>query len=371
MWSAEQTANGGQWIGRLQSQTAAPGWAVVELDPVAEGAVGRAYQIPDDPEVPSVMVELNFPRGIAGRHNLQQAPIYTFHPSRGEVFPRDRMPELFPNAWAAEAIDLEIDFSGDHLEFGFRTPASDGKGRLRRVPHTVPPQPADNLMRWPEFVAFASKENSGQIFRGQSAPHRLRTSFHRSPRKDLVRYRLVDIPEIYRSLACQLRTYFDLLNPEHTGSFYSLIQHHGYPTPLLDWTYSPFVAAFFAFERLDRSASHVRIFVFDRDSWVADLPQIPLVTFTAPHFSMVDVLSLENSRMVPQQATAALTNVDDIEYYIQYHEVVHGKKYLHRIDIPVSDRDIALAQLRLMGITAGSLFPGLDGTCRAMAAKNF
>jgi hypothetical protein len=371
MDTSAQRQNSGQWVGRVESETAAPGWAVVELDSIGNGALGRAYHIPDDPAVPSVVVDLGFPQGIFGRHNLEKAPIYTFHPSRGEVFAHDRMPELYPNAWAAEITDLEIEFFENQVEFEFRTPQSEGKGRLFRVPANEPPEDADDLMTWRDFVDFACRNSPGYIFRGQSAPHRLRTSFHRSARKDLVRYRLNDIPEIYRSLACQLRTYFDLLNPEHTGAFYSLIQHHGYPTPLLDWTHSPFVAAFFAFEKPDASATNVRIFVLDRAAWVADLPQIKLVTFTAPHFSIIDVLSLENNRMVPQQATAALTNVDDIEYYIQYHERIRKKKYLRRIDIPVSDREIALAQLRLMGITAGSLFPGLDGTCRAMAAKNF
>lgn len=368
---ANNEANGGQWVGRVDSETAAEGWAVVELDPVGNGARGRAYHFPDESEIPSVFVDLFFPDGIIGHHRRSQAPIYTFHPSKGEPFERDGMPELFPNAWAAETTDLDFDFNGDDLGFEFRTTNSEGRGTLRRVPQHHAPEPPERVMNWEEFVQYASGESNGRIFRGQSAPHRLRTSFHRSSRKDLVRYRRDDIPEIHRSLACQLQHYFDFFNPEHTGAFYSLIQHHGYPTPLLDWTYSPFVAAFFAFERPHATAANVRIFAFDRDAWERDFHQVKLVTFTSPHFSMIDVLSLENNRMVPQQATAALTNVDDIEYFVQYQEVFMGKKYLKRIDIPATERDAALAHLRLMGITAGSLFPGLDGTCRAMAAKNF
>lgn len=368
---AEPRRNSGQWVGRANSQTAAEGWAVVELDGIAGGAIGKAYHFPDDPAVPAVFAELAFPDGINGHHVRMQTPLYMFHPMRGEVFSRDRLPEIFPDGWAADTADLDFEFVGDELRFQFKTTQTEGNGRLRRVADEEPASPSDRRMSWQEFVAFASSHNNGNIFRGQSAPHRLRTSFHRSSRKDLVRYRMVDIPEVYRSLACQLRHYFDPNNPDQTGAFYSLIQHHGYPTPLLDWTFSPFVAAFFAFERADPSSPDVRIFAFDRAAWEADLPQIKLVTFTGPHFSMIDVPSIENNRMVPQQATAALTNIDDVEFYIQYHEAILSKKYLHRIDIPAADRDVALAQLRLMGITAGSLFPGLDGTCRAMAAKNF
>jgi hypothetical protein len=37
--------------------------------------------------------------------------------------------------------------------------------------------------------------------------------------------------------------------------------------------------------------------------------------------------------------------------------------YLQAIDLPVSDRSIVARDLATMGITAGSLLPGLDGAC--------
>jgi hypothetical protein len=158
------------------------------------------------------------------------------------------------------------------------------------------------------------------------------------------------------------------------AAFVNLAQHHGYPTPLLDWTYSPFISAFFAFrtvKRTYRKLASARIFIFDRQQWCADMPRFAGVSPSPPHFSFVSPLAINNSRLVPQQAVSTVTNLDDLESFIRFHELRNNKTYLRVFDIPVSERAEVMNELRLMGITAGSMFPGLDGACEQLKEQFF
>jgi FRG domain-containing protein len=207
----------------------------------------------------------------------------------------------------------------------------------------------------------------------------LRTSFHRAGRANLERFLNEDIPRLHKHLSARTRHIFDISRkPEEHGAFVSLAQHHGYPTPLLDWTRSAFVGAYFAYRKIRNSDAmkasedqKVRIYVFDREQWTGELIQLNKLVPALPHFSLLDALAIENNRMIPQQAISTITNVDDVESYIGFVEITRTKTYLQAIDLPAQERPTVINDLQQMGITAGSMFPGLDGACEALKEQYF
>lgn len=115
----------------------------------------------------------------------------------------------------------------------------------------------------------------------------------------------------------------------------------------------------------------VRIFVFDERQWCTHYGQVQNLVTRHPHFSVLKALAIGNERMVPQQAPSTLTNVDDVEGYVRAREVERGATYLEAIDLPMSSRSRVMQELSLMGITAGSMFPGLDGACEELRERFF
>jgi FRG domain len=186
-----------------------------------------------------------------------------------------------------------------------------------------------------------------------------------------------DIPALSRHLSARTKHVFRLEEQNDFGAFVNLIQHHGYPTPVLDWTYSPYVAAFFAFRGItNRQAAEapaeakVRILVFDSAAWMRYLEPVVQLVHPKLFVTVREFAGIENERMIPQQAASTVSSVDDIETYIRSKET-EGRSYLRAIDLPVCERKQVIRELSYMGITAGSLFPGLDGTCQELAERYF
>jgi hypothetical protein len=101
------------------------------------------------------------------------------------------------------------------------------------------------------------------------------------------------------------------------------------------------------------------------------LPQFHPFVLPRLGISLVDFLAIENERMIPQQGVSLQSNVDDIETYIRPIENEFNVTILEAFDLPLADREGVMQELRYMGITAASMFPGLDGMCEELKERNF
>ncbi len=366
----------GQWIGKYSGTS--EGMIIVNVDDRGAYYEGAAFLHEANQTIPGAAATFKTPnknRAFQVHTNI----ILPIDPRTGLVATPDNIKSLNPDAVLSNHADVTGSWDDASLTLAWTTDA--GVNGTCVLPRSRAGEPSELVALekgWNEYKAYvASLEGQRHLFRGQNKPWRLRTGFHRRGRADLIRFLSEDIPSLHRRLSASTRHVFDLRTPDENGAFLNLAQHHGYPTPLLCWTYSPYVAAFFAYRGISNAEAakadpgqKVRILVFDQAQWRADLPQPLALVSYFPYVSIGEFLATENERMIPQQAASTLSNMDDIETYIRSKES-EGKKYLLAIDLPVCDRPLVIRELGYMGITAGSLFPGLDGACEDLRERNF
>jgi hypothetical protein len=369
----------GQWIGRF-SGTNSVGTILINIDDMGTHYAGHAVLYNDNTLLPHVFALIRTQDKGNAFHLCPD--LLSVHPHTGEPAAWDQIAPLFaPNIIFPKRADVDLEVNDKTLKVRWKTEI--GTVGSAEIPKTRAGEPTEytplpDINSWEKFKTFVNPlEHRRYIYRGQRELHRLRTSFHRTGRADLIRFSTNDIRTLHRYLSQRTTHIFNLAIPDENGAFFNLVQHHGYPTPLLDWTYSPYVSAFFAYQRAKNSEAavasadeKVRIFMFDQRLWRESFPQFPKVTGCPPHFSIMEFIAIDNERLIPQQSISSVTNLDDLETYIRTKES-DDRKYLQIIDLPLRERPLVMRELSVMGITAGSLFPGLDGACEELKERFF
>ena len=178
------------------------------------------------------------------------------------------------------------------------------------------------------------------------------------------------------------------------------MRHHGVPTRLLDWSYSPFVALFFACEERDAALEN------DAAVWMVNTSLIekkvcglapglitnfvePLDLSSADHFKALALYAfdgvdrreglvahflprLPNARMASHQGTFLINCNHRVQFQDSLRSMMGNgaeDEWIKKWVFPYSLRPQILEYLFRLNIHPLSLFPDLDGLGRLVALK--
>jgi hypothetical protein len=251
------------------------------------------------------------------------------------------------------------------------------------------------LNTWQEFLGILENFTDRWVFRGQSSDYMITTSLERACNDYQIS--LSKAPGVEAQLIRDFKRRYSgdgrdiVLND--TLYCLALMQHHGAPTRLLDWTYSPFVAAFFALEKSVSSTSIVwclngdwclkqaaliagrdLIDARNTDETRNDKSFKPLYMRKKP-FKMVFIENpyLFHERLIIQQgvflcpgdiSTKFEINIKSLDGWTKKSSIVKL-----RFQMAKQDHLRALMELQSMNVGNAVLFPGLDGFAQSLKQK--
>jgi len=261
-----------------------------------------------------------------------------------------------------------------------------------------------NLQTWEEFETAVARDLRFQwdwdiemgvyprIWRGQAdAEWPLATTLERAVGRDL---RLRDYLYLMSSVVPEVETFtgkewafpsLDVLNAwlnDHSAAnvekilegFMVYLRHHQFPSPLLDWSVSPYIAAYFACREVQNRSDGLAIYAASTQPVLE--PRHPLGPADAGVTHIFQDAVRTTTRHFLQQSvyTYCTRRVGDESRYVS-HEEVYGPEerdeILVKYVIPSSERGNALLALHAYNINSYALFGTQEALLETAFLKNF
>ena len=264
------------------------------------------------------------------------------------------------------------------------------------------------LKNWDEFEAELQKlfayrkalleeERKGVsafLFRGQANRcWHLKNTLERYIGEE--KYNLLDYYRTMRKIKSQIETFTDrhwdipsveqynewlnkdecLLSRLPGYDFMIYLRHHGFPSPLLDWTRSPYIAAYFAFQNADEKDEYVSIYVLLEDtgkgrSYCWDNQDSPNIQSLGPY------IRSHPRHFIQQSDYTICTILHNFQYYYVPHvkagiNIKREQNLLWKFNIPVTHRLKVLKHLDAMNINGFSLFSSEESLMETAALREF
>ena len=156
------------------------------------------------------------------------------------------------------------------------------------------------------------------------------------------------------------------------------MRHHSFPSPLLDWTRSPYIAAFFAFNDLYKMkrCDNASIFLYLENGMTACKTHWGGETFI--HSLGPNVVAHKRHFLQQSEYTICLREAKgepDNFYYAKHEDVLSrndpSSDIVKKFTIPFTEQNKILKRLNTMNVNAHSLYGSDEGVFHNLAVKAF
>ncbi len=164
------------------------------------------------------------------------------------------------------------------------------------------------------------------------------------------------------------KKHLNLPTPPPGYDFMVYCRHHGFPSPLLDWSLSPYVASYFAFAKAEEKKD-VSIYVF-----MSSLREM-LSDYHTDIFALGPHVDSDTVRHSNQESVYTLCLKLDGEdvFYAKYIDTCHNAQLsgkLIKYNIPGKEKKKVLRKLDSMNINEYSLFNSEDSLMSTLAYRH-